>query len=75
MAGISFCISPGQAYYLPFFKGGKVEFLDSVNILKESPILSKVRTEIMENPNILKIGHNIKYHIKMLANYGVTGKF
>ena len=75
LAGISFSLTQGSAYYLPFFRGGKVEFQDSIRILKDSSILRKVKSEIMENSSILKIGHNVKHHIKMLANYGVSCKY
>ncbi|KAG2381636.1 hypothetical protein C9374_006020 [Naegleria lovaniensis] len=72
LAGMTFCLQKGVAYYVPFFKNGKVEFKESIARLAENSMMQKIKSEIMENSNILKIGHDIKRHIKALAHYGVS---
>ncbi|KAF0985037.1 hypothetical protein FDP41_000076 [Naegleria fowleri] len=72
LAGMTFCLQKGVAYYVPFFKNGKVEFKESIELLAQNTMWQKIKTEIMENSNILKIGHDLKRHIKALAHYGVS---
>lgn len=74
LAGMTFCLQKGVAYYVPFFKNGKVEFKESIELLAQNTMWQKIKTEIMENSNILKIGHDLKRHIKALAHYGVSSK-
>lgn len=60
LVGISFAINPHQAYYIPLPQ----EINDAVEILSyfKKPL---------ENSDIEKCGHNIKFDIMMLAKYGV----
>ena len=60
LVGISFCITPGEAYYIPFTGD---ETLDKAIVQEFKPAL--------ENPNIRKIGQNLKYDIQILRNYDV----
>ena len=63
LVGISFSWESGKGYYLclpPIFDV-------TINILKEFKI-------IFENLEIEKIGHNLKYDIKVLGNYGISLK-
>ncbi|MEO6132105.1 MAG: DNA polymerase I [Saprospiraceae bacterium] len=60
IVGMSFSINPAEAYYVPTplnFEGAK-------------KIVQSFK-EVFENPNALKVGHNIKFDMKLLLNYGV----
>ncbi len=63
LVGMSFAIKTTEAYYVPVpaDKGKAVE------------IASKFKA-VLENPNIEKIGQNIKYDITVLASYGISVK-
>ena len=58
LLGVSICIDPNKAFYIPIdhknFKGPEM-----------SKTLIKIK-KIFENPNIIKIGQNIKYDILVL---------
>ncbi len=62
LVGISFSFEEGSAYYLHLYENRKKsEFL---SILKN----------FLEDENILKIGHNLKYDILVLENEGIEVK-
>ncbi|NOY24190.1 MAG: DNA polymerase I [Acidobacteria bacterium] len=63
IAGISFSTEPGKAVYIPFISSRKA-MLDSGNVLEKLKPL-------MENPDIGKIGHNIKYEYKVFRANGI----
>ncbi len=63
LVGLSFSVEEGKAFYVPV-PHDKKEAERIVNIFKP----------LYENPDILKIGQNIKYDLEVLANYGVTLK-
>lgn len=61
LVGLSFAVEPHKAFYVAIPEDQeKAQRL--VNIFKP----------LYENPEILKIGQNIKYDLEVLANYGVT---
>jgi DNA polymerase I len=66
LVGISFCLEPGKAFYLPLGHAypGVAKQLD----LNESLDLLR---EIFRDPSIKKIGQNIKYDAEVLARYGI----
>ena len=60
LAGISFSLEPGEAFFVYFGQTG----LDAkTTVAKLKPLL--------ENPEIGKTGQNLKYDILVLKNYGV----
>lgn len=60
LAGISFSLEPGEAFFVYFGETG----LDAkTTVAKLKPLL--------ENPEIGKTGQNLKYDILVLKNYGV----
>ena len=61
LVGLSFAVKEFEAYYVPI-PTNREEALQIVNIFKK----------IYEDPNILKVGQNIKYDFEVLKNYGVT---
>lgn len=60
LVGISFAVKEGEGYYIPV-SAQKAEAQAIVDIFKP----------ILENPDIVKIGQNIKYDMIMFKNYGV----
>jgi len=69
LVGLSFCFKNGRAFYIP------VKFLNKEKDLfgKEEDlktVLSQLKP-ILENPSVLKIGHNIKYDMLVLKKYGL----
>ncbi len=63
LVGLSFAIKEKEAYYVAI-PANREEALKIVNIFKP----------LYENPEILKVGQNIKYDYEVLLNYGVELK-
>jgi len=67
LVGISFCWQPHKAFYLPLKVSLGANHLDLAKVRKKlAPILT--------NPQIKKVGQNIKYDILMLQNAGMPLK-
>lgn len=66
LVGISFAITSKKAVYIPFGH----DYVDAPKQLSKEFVLEKLKP-ILENPNIKKIGQNIKYDIEVLANAGI----
>lgn len=60
LVGLSFAVTENEAYYVAI-PADRQEALEYVNIFKP----------LYEDPDILKIGQNIKYDYMVLRNYGV----
>lgn len=67
LVGISFAIKSNEAAYLPCAH----DYPDAPKQLSRDFVLQKLKP-ILEDKNILKIGHNLKYDSEVLANYGIT---
>jgi DNA polymerase-1 len=67
--GISLCAKPGEAFYVPLVEKHLDDLSPEEVIEALKPILSE--------PNIEKVGHNLKFDLQMLTNIGieVTGPF
>lgn len=66
LVGISLCFKEKEAYYIPLGHNmGKQ--LDKNDVLK-------ALKPIFEDPKIAKLGHNIKYDMEVLSNYGIQVK-
>ena len=63
LVGLSFAVEEKEAYYVPI-PANREEALRIVNIFKPAS----------ENPEILKIGQNIKYDLEVLRNYDIELK-
>ncbi len=60
IVGMSFSMKSGEAYYVPT----PLEFQGAKKIVQSFK-------EVFENTKALKVGHNIKFDMKLLMNYGV----
>lgn len=63
LVGLSFCVQPGEAWYVPI----PAIYGEAVEIVKEF-------AHIYSNEKIEKTGHNLKYDIAVLTWYEVTIK-
>ncbi|RFP90894.1 DNA polymerase I [Rhodobacteraceae bacterium 63075] len=77
LAGISLCVEPGHACYIPLaHKDGEEGQLFGSNELVEGQIPLEqcldLLKPLLEDPSIMKIGQNMKYDAKVLARYGIA---
>ena len=80
LIGISFALKPRKAFYIAISRKGKQEQAGLFgNITKQSDTIIGLPLElvcmklkpILEDPQIKKIGHNIKYDMLVLSQYGI----
>ena len=78
LVGISLCTQAGTAYYIPLAhknsQAGMLSFEESHNeSLKQLPFEQVITAlkPILESPEILKIGQNIKYDMQVMRKCGV----
>jgi DNA polymerase I len=67
IVGMSFALAPGKAAYLPMAH----DYDNAPTQLDLATVLKKLKP-LLENPAILKVGHNIKYDMEVLANHGIN---
>lgn len=73
LAGISFSTAMGKACYIPVYyqeEPALISMSDINNALPLQQVLDIVKP-ILENKDILKVGHNIKYDKLVLQKYGI----
>ncbi len=66
LVGLSFAVKAGEAAYLPLGH----DYLDAPEQLPREGVLAKLKP-ILEDPEIKKVGQNLKYDISILANAGI----
>ncbi len=76
LVGISLCVEPGQACYIPLIhKDSATDDLFGSDALAEGQMPVETALEmlkpVLEDPAILKIGQNMKYDAKIFARYGI----
>ncbi len=67
LVGLSFALQANEAFYIPCAH----DYLSAPRQLKLSKVLEKLKP-ILENPDIKKIGQNIKYDWLVLSRHGVN---
>ncbi len=67
IVGLSFAVKPGDAAYLPLAH----DYMGAPQQLNREWVLEQLRP-ILEDKKHLKVGHNLKYDMEVLANYGIT---
>ena len=77
LVGVSLCVTPGQACYIPLtHKGGAADDLFGDDKLAEGQMgLEECLTMLkpmLEDDSILKIGQNMKYDSKIFARLGIA---
>ncbi len=75
LVGVSLCIEPGHACYIPLQHRGGGDDLFADTSLAEGQIplddALNILKPLLENPSVLKIAQNAKYDVKVLARYGI----
>ncbi len=76
LVGISLCVEPGHACYLPLAHKGQGEgdlFGSAALAEGQMPVQDVLDAlkPVLEDPSILKIGQNMKYDAKILARRGI----
>ena len=77
LVGVSLCVEPGEAAYVPLtHKGAAADDLFGNDALAEGQIpledaLALLRP-LLQDPSVLKILQNAKYDMKIFAKYGIT---
>ena len=66
LVGLSFAVKPNQAFYIPCGHN----YLGAPGQLSLDDVLQQLRP-VLENPEIEKVGQNIKYDWMVLARHGV----
>jgi DNA polymerase I len=66
VVGVSFCVEPGVAAYLPLAH----DYAGAPEQLDRSRVLAALKT-LLEDPARAKVGHHLKYDAHVLANHGI----
>jgi DNA polymerase-1 len=67
IVGVSFCIEPGVAAYVPL----RHEYVGAPEQLDRDAVLARLKP-LLESESHHKIGHHLKYDAHVLANHGIT---
>ncbi|MFM8844691.1 MAG: DNA polymerase I [Gammaproteobacteria bacterium] len=67
IVGLSFCIEPGKAAYVPLTH----DYVGAPPQLDRDVVLAKLRP-LLESEQHAKLGHHLKYDAHVLANHGIT---
>lgn len=71
LVGISLAIAPGKACYIPIAHGsGDGMFATAPQQLPLAGVIARLNP-VLADPAVLKIGHNLKYDMIVLARHGV----
>jgi len=81
LVGVSMCITPGRACYIPLAHKNNAEqgTLDLLDAPVETDQPQQIAMDgalsalkpLLENPGVLKVGQNLKYDMHVLARYGL----
>ncbi len=70
LAGISLATAPNRACYIPVGHSGADLYSDAPNQLAMTLVLEKLKP-LLEDPAVLKVGHNFKYDWVMFDKAGI----
>ncbi len=70
LVGVSLALAPNRACYIPLAHGSNDMFAEKPVQIDRDTALAKLRP-LLEDPGVLKIGHNLKYDLIILARVGV----
>ncbi|OWQ91067.1 DNA polymerase I [Sphingopyxis witflariensis] len=71
LVGVSLATAPGKACYIPLGHGGTDMFAEKPDQIDFDTAINRLRT-LFADDAVLKVGHNLKYDIGVLAQHGVT---
>lgn len=67
IVGVSFALDAQDAFYIPLAH----DYLDAPEQLNREAVLAALKP-VLENPDIGKIGHHLKYDAHVFANHGIN---
>ncbi|QTN42057.1 DNA polymerase I [Marinobacter salsuginis] len=67
IVGVSFAINPGEAAYVPLGH----DYMGAPEQLDRDEVLDQLKP-LLEDPQLAKVGQNLKYDKNVLANHGIT---
>jgi DNA polymerase I len=70
LAGIALATGPNEACYIPVGHSGADLYSEAPNQLSEQLVLAKLKP-LLEDPAVLKIGHNFKYDWVLFHRLGI----
>jgi len=70
LAGVSLATAPNKACYIPVGHSGADLYSDAPNQLPQELVLRKLKP-LLEDPAVLKVGHNLKYDWVMFDRLGI----
>ncbi|WP_298675336.1 DNA polymerase I [uncultured Sphingomonas sp.] len=70
LVGISMALAPNRACYIPLAHGGSDMFAEKPVQIARAAALAKLGP-LFEDAGVLKIGHNLKYDLTVLARLGI----
>jgi DNA polymerase I len=71
LIGFSLCTGPNRACYVPLAHGGNDLLSDVPPQIAMNDALDRLRT-VMADPSVLKIAHNLKYDMTILARHVIV---
>ncbi|MFL9840246.1 DNA polymerase I [Sphingomonas sp. ST-64] len=70
LVGVSMALHPNLACYIPVAHGGTDMFAEKPIQLDRATVIAKLK-RLLEDPAVLKIGHNLKYDLIILGRLGI----
>ena len=67
IVGVSFCVEPGKAAYVPLAH----DYAGAPDQLSREAVLGKLKP-LLEDASAAKVGHHLKYDAHVLANHGIA---
>ncbi|KQN25172.1 DNA polymerase I [Sphingomonas sp. Leaf33] len=71
LVGVSLALAPNLACYVPIGHGGSDMFAERPPQIDRAVVIKKLKP-LLEDPSVLKIGHNLKYDMIVLGRLGLT---
>jgi DNA polymerase-1 len=68
LVGVSLATAPGRACYIPLAHGSGDMFAEKAPQVPIDIAIAKLKP-LLEDPSVIKIGHNIKYDLNVLERY------
>lgn len=70
LVGLSMALAPNRACYVPLGHGGSDMFAERPPQIDRSVALARLKP-LLEDPSVVKIGHNLKYDLIVLGRCGI----
>jgi DNA polymerase I len=71
LVGVSLATAPGRACYIPLAHGSGDMFAEKAAQVPMDIAIAKLKP-LLEDPSVIKVGHNIKYDLNVLERSGIS---